>query len=93
MRVSHLQQGSSETLVWRRISTQGLVWWKAEVTLKSDPRSPITNVILEGVVGDGDKGDIVVDDMDIKTGACSELNETCCDKFKLYLWLITYYII
>lgn len=54
------------------MSTQGLVWWNAQVTIKSDPVSPYTYVVLEGVVGDGDKGDIVVDDMDIKTGACSK---------------------
>lgn len=71
-----LTQGSKRTLVWRRVSTQGLVWWNAQVTLTSDPVSPITNVVLEGVVGAGDKGDIVVDDMAITTGACS----------KLYMW-------
>lgn len=58
--------------VWRRVSTQGLRWWKAQVTLVSDPTSPVSNIVLEGVVGGGENGDIIVDDMDVSTGACSK---------------------
>jgi len=54
------------------VSSQGLLWWNAQVTLTSDPTSPVTNVVLEGVVGKGDKGDLVVDDIDITSGACSK---------------------
>lgn len=59
--------------VWRRIFTQGLLWWQAQVTLTSDPNDPVTNVLVQGVAGDGSNGDIVIDDIDITTGACSKI--------------------
>lgn len=63
--------GKNGPPVWRRISSQGLLWWQAQVTMKSDPTDPVQYIFLQGVVGIGDKGDIAVDDIDVTTGPCS----------------------
>lgn len=67
-----LQKSGNGLPVWKRTTSQGLSWWKAQISWSSDPSDPITNFVLEGVVGSGTKGDIAVDDISVTSGPCSK---------------------
>ena len=53
--------------IWTLSGSQGIKWYKAQVTVKSAIAYQIT---FEGVVGQGYKGDIAIDDITNSQGAC-----------------------
>jgi len=57
-------------MLWTRTGSQGLAWWKAQVNIMSDPNNPVTQIGLQGVVGTGTKGDVVIDDINMTSGSC-----------------------
>ncbi|ESO97870.1 hypothetical protein LOTGIDRAFT_152977 [Lottia gigantea] len=63
--------------IWSRKSNQGNSWNVAEIDVKS-PKS--YQLVFEGVVGDGYRSDIAIDDLNVTTGSCQNPGECSFDK-------------
>ncbi|XP_046856278.1 MAM and LDL-receptor class A domain-containing protein 1-like isoform X2 [Xenia sp. Carnegie-2017] len=59
----------SKYKVWSKSGNQGNTWFKAQVNVNSLIYS--YKIIIEGVRGSGFKGDIAVDDIELKDGYCN----------------------
>ena len=67
--------GALGEAVWRRLGNQGSEWLQARVSLPA--LDTASNVVLEGVRGDGWQGDIAIDDVSVEEGLCGAPKGGC----------------
>lgn len=65
------QTGSRlNSAIWKKIGTQGNQWNFGQTNLPSSVSS--YNVVFEGIVGPGYRGDIALDDIQMVQGQCAD---------------------
>jgi hypothetical protein len=70
------QNTTDESLIWEKSSTQGNVWLEGNVNLDF---ADDYNLVFEAIRGDGDLGDIALDDISFASGYCPTNEYFKCD--------------
>ena len=58
--------------VWKLNKDQGDQWYPAYIPVPAFPSSSSYDVIIEGVMGQGQKGDLAIDDVLLSGGMCPQ---------------------
>lgn len=71
--VIHQKNGRLGNAVWNKHGTQGNRWNKGQLPIAA--QTTAFNIVFEGLVGTGYRGDIGLDDIKLITGACPSAGE------------------